>query len=877
MSSRTKRFLPKKIERKAPPPLTKPEEFDSVIRESFDFSRKISRKHAADVKTDNYLSYAYQGQIERYRKEVLRRSLPRMVKMLQERYCGQENGQMDLNDVLLSWIELNAPMASYTKMEQQSHVLFAAAIWMLDRITEQENWRRKLYPLLPRNDHEIEEFCEPDFWDCQYEYDLVSSVVNVLYYRNLNVNLASSKGKKARIDTSTINAFEERLQLHEDNPCVLTSEYAATHKLDEDWRDKPETDSYRERFRALMALIPQDDIDEVVEQFRALWSQWIKLFYSGVIAIHKGQDSINDKKEKIAEEHNAIIDELEMLIDSVEEQKRSKTVRKGEKQAKHAGGLQDRPQGSTKGSPLLNPLANPLANHLMVNPAFGKLPNIDQFIKSQKGLGMNRGVSGAMSVVPPKSAVSSAAIHSSPELDRLFTGMGDMTGDANLDAKLKRIESLYMRCSNLEERYDELIDESNTLYRKERAYSLQMASYGRISNGFDEYLADPPSEVQEPMRFPDAYGLCFAFLYLIETRDDMVWLYGAGHGLMAQVCESLPWGIREYEEIGDPVWDNEDYEYEDVPKTANIPDWNERKYADKDSAYYFPRSLAQVLYEETGCVLPRDVTLYYPEYETIRDYGIRGKDAGVIMLMSAVLSTARRQVKANNFDAEYLRFLEKEPWAKENKEAGADREKDEEEERDNAENSTGSEKISTNETDQSKDEKDILIDQLREELKKARASIHAAEVETRNTRKELASTKSVYEREHRELADLREIVFSQQFADESGESEQTSVVAEETYPYETQKRTTVFGGHDTFLKAIKPMLPNVRFIDSSYMTFSPELVRNSDIVWIQTNCISHPMFWNVVKYAKQYGVQLRYLGYASAEKCADQIVEADKR
>ena len=37
------------------------------------------------------------------------------------------------------------------------------------------------------------------------------------------------------------------------------------------------------------------------------------------------------------------------------------------------------------------------------------------------------------------------------------------------------------------------------------------------------------------------------------------------------------------------------------------------------------------------------------------------------------------------------------------------------------------------------------------------------------------------------------------------------------------------------------MLPNVRFIDSRYMTFSPELVRNSDIVWIQSNCISHPI------------------------------------
>ena len=81
---------------------------------------------------------------------------------------------------MLSRIELNAPMVSYTKLEQRYHVLFGAAIWILDRITEQEDWRKKLFPLLPRNDRETEEFFEPDVWDCQYEYDLITSVVSVL-------------------------------------------------------------------------------------------------------------------------------------------------------------------------------------------------------------------------------------------------------------------------------------------------------------------------------------------------------------------------------------------------------------------------------------------------------------------------------------------------------------------------------------------------------------------------------------------------------------------------------------------------------------------------------------------------------------------------
>ena len=847
MSSRTKRFLPQKIERNTHAACTKPEEFDSVIRESFDFSRKICRKRAAGVSEEKFLNDPYQGQIEKRRKKALRNSLIAMMERQQARTT------MHPEDVAISWIDLNAPVASYTKMEREFHVLFAAAIWILDRITEQENWRRKLYPLLPKLDHEVEEFCEPDVWDCQYEYDLITSVVNVLYYRNLNAGVKGKKNSKAdtAIDTSAIDTFEDRLQLWDDNPQVLTSEYTATHELGENWRDRPEEDQYRERFRALISLIPQEDIDDIVEQFRFSWHEWVDLFMDGVVAINKDRESLDKKKEQIAKEHNQIVDELEVLIDAVEAKKQAQTVRKDKSKSRSA---------SEKPNPLANPLLanpNPLLNQ-------GKaIPSIEQFIKNQGAAvntaNLSRGYMNADFSFPGSGTLGIGS-----------SGDG-ISGDRDLDSQLSKIDGLYMRCQSLEERFDKLIDETDVIYRKERAYSLQMASYGRISNGFEEYYNGLPDALKEAMGLPDVYGLCFAFLYLIETGNDLPWLYGATHGFMMQVCESLPWGIRGYEEIGDPIWDNEDYEWNDVPKTVSIPDWNERKYADKESAYYFPRSLAQVLYEETGCILPRDVTLYYPEYETIRDYGIRGKDAGIMMLMSAVLSAARRQTKASNFDSDYVRFLEHDPldplYADEDDKADENEKVDED----------SPEKDRDDVIAQPKDEKDILIDQLKEDLKRAKAATHAAEAETRNTRKELASTKSIYEREHRELSDLREIVFSQQFANGSSEEEQPSTVSDETYPYETAKRTTVFGGHDTFLKAIKPMLPKVRFIDSSYMTFSPELVRNSDIVWVQTNCISHPMFWNVVKYAKQYGVQLRYLGYASAEKCAGQIVEEDKR
>ena len=91
-----------------------------------------------------------------------------------------------------------------------------------------------------------------------------------------------------------------------------------------------------------------------------------------------------------------------------------------------------------------------------------------------------------------------------------------------------------------------------------------------------------PSSLSEPMRLPDVYGLCFALLYLIEIGDDIPWLYGACYGFMMEVCESLPWGMKEYDELDDPIWEYDNDEAS-VPKTAAIPDLNERKYAYKDS------------------------------------------------------------------------------------------------------------------------------------------------------------------------------------------------------------------------------------------------------------------------------------------------------
>ena len=139
-------------------------------------------------------------------------------------------------------------------------------------------------------------------------------------------------------------------------------------------------------------------------------------------------------------------------------------------------------------------------------------------------------------------------------------------------------------------------------------------------------------------------------------------------------------------------------------------------------------------------------------------------------------------------------------------------------------------------------------------------------------------------REHRELADLRELVFRSATAatDETSggtasKDKQNKQNRQIEFPYKTQKRTVVFGGHENFLKAIRPMLPDVRFVNVDNYAFNPEIVRNADVVWLQTNHISHTQYGNILRITRPYDIQLRYFDQGGAEKCAQQLAAEDMK
>jgi hypothetical protein len=79
------------------------------------------------------------------------------------------------------------------------------------------------------------------------------------------------------------------------------------------------------------------------------------------------------------------------------------------------------------------------------------------------------------------------------------------------------------------------------------------------------------------------------------------------------------------------------------------------------------------------------------------------------------------------------------------------------------------------------------------------------------------------------IISVRELVFNQKNAPEESEEGLTSEIQ---FPYQTDKRGVVFGGRDTWIKAIRPMLPNVTFINK-WQTPNTDMIRAAEVMWIQ--------------------------------------------
>ena len=163
-----------------------------------------------------------------------------------------------------------------------------------------------------------------------------------------------------------------------------------------------------------------------------------------------------------------------------------------------------------------------------------------------------------------------------------------------------------------------------------------------------------------------------------------------------------------------------------------------------------------------------------------------------------------------------------------------------------------------------------LINILRKQNASMRAALHEETVLRKENVRQLRSLESENEKNRRELADLRSLLLTLQTEHAPHELEIKETIK---FPIHLESKIVSFGGHPAWLTEMRKLLPDIAF-------YSPEVIPNTDVlraadeVWIQTNCISHGSYYRIVNYLSGYQTQIRYFGFSSARKCAEQLVMA---
>ena len=399
--------------------------------------------------------------------------------------------------------------------------------------------------------------------------------------------------------------------------------------------------------------------------------------------------------------------------------------------------------------------------------------------------------------------------------------------------------------------------QADKIHNERVAYQTQekdLCRFAPVSAGFStsfltEKLGEKTAKALLDFHVDDPYEACFAFLYLLTTDDDRAWLYPFTLAVMDTVCGQLPWATGEYEEEDDTIWHPDGLFSSPEPEEDRVlgDEWYVQRYTtpDRDSTFSERVSAAQMIYRITGSVLPRNMSRYDSTRKILRKVGMPKAQIDKSIAAMLILGEAKRQ--SRDWFGE-MDFNTDDDFDDDFNDVDEEAAPQEDIEKLKAENKA-----------------------LKKEIDRLRETAHAASREAKENLRSVEQLRFEAEEYTQELAGLREIVFNQQNGEYEKEVPDTTI----SFPYETQHRIVVFGGHDSWRREIKQKLPEVRFIDRDALP-NPDIIRNADVVWIQANSLAHKHYYKIIDIVRKYNKPVRYFSYASATKCAEQIVIEDR-
>lgn len=346
----------------------------------------------------------------------------------------------------------------------------------------------------------------------------------------------------------------------------------------------------------------------------------------------------------------------------------------------------------------------------------------------------------------------------------------------------------------------------------------------------------------------DPYAVCFAFYYMMDNGDNLPWLYYPSCVLLSYAAAQLPWCGGAVKQCLDATGQSASYIDANTSKLHLMEDnltsdssvvpicWNtmslvQQEGADAKTPVRMTPAAAVYTYTD-GVLVPRNTASVDPVETALTDLGVTSPEGrAVYAAYISLLSNLKDRIDFPNDTKDECDALRA--------------------------------KCDTYEAE---------IEKLKNKDEKNKQGLYKAEKTISELTTAIEKASVEHEKEKQELNDLRELVFALTNDADSAAREDTKTQV--AFPYHTTKKHIVFGGHPSWLKAIRPMVPDVKFVDGVPST---EQIKGADIVWLQTNYLSHKAFYKIIDIVRSKNIPLRYFTSASAAKCAEQVVNADQQ
>lgn len=348
-----------------------------------------------------------------------------------------------------------------------------------------------------------------------------------------------------------------------------------------------------------------------------------------------------------------------------------------------------------------------------------------------------------------------------------------------------------------------------------------------------------PKELRQELiefRVDDPFESAFALLYLLDSGSQIPWLYYGSISVAYTLKDQLPFDSAE-QRTTEPMllsqWNDALYEHRYKGYR-----WEQRLDADGNPVQRTKaKNLSQLFYMNAQTLFPR-VVPSQPMFETyLEDLGeMTDREKEAYSLLLFMLNAASMHYDGSDVGAAAEEMLPS--------------------------------------SDQEGEHTSVDLDgvaaeneRLRKKNQELVAVLRTLKQQKKTADSNLAATRSELSESHQELSDLRELVFRLDNREIPEEPIDESI----QYPYITPGKILSFGGHPSWIKEMKKKLPNVVFIDTDTLP-NADLIRAADVIWIQTNYISHSNYYKIISVAGTAGKQMRYFTSTSSAKCAEQIV-----